>query len=41
MLRCMSCLKPIEPNKADSNNATQDKVETFNEDTCNVCAYDF
>ena len=34
-------LKTIETNKADSKDATQDKVETFNEDTCNVCAYDF
>ena len=25
----------------DFNDVTQDKVETFNEDTCNVCAYDF
>ena len=28
-------------NKGDSKDDTQDKVETFNEDTCNVCAYDF
>ena len=41
MLRCKSCLKTIEPNEADSNDATQVKVETFNEDMCNVCAYDF
>ena len=41
MLRCKSCLKTIEPNKADSKDATQDKVETSNEDTCNLCAYDF
>ena len=33
MLRCKSCLKTIETNKAESKDA--------NEDTCNVCAYDF
>ena len=37
MLRCKSCLKTIETNKAESKDATQDKVEVFNEDTCNVC----
>ena len=41
MLRCKSCLKRIETNKAESKDATQDKVEDFNETTCNVCAYDF
>ena len=30
MLRCKSCLKTIETNKAKSKNATQDKVEDFN-----------
>ena len=40
-LRCKSCLKTIETNKAESKDATLDKVETFNEDTCNVCNYDF
>ena len=30
-------MKTIETNKAESNDATQDKVEVFNEDTCNVC----
>ena len=38
MLRCKSCLKTIETNKAESKDATEDKVEDFNE---NVCAYDF
>ena len=38
MQRCKSCLKKIE---AESKDATQDKVEDFNETTCNVCAYDF
>ena len=28
-------------NKAESNDATQDKIEDFNEDTCNVCAPEF
>ena len=37
MLRCKTCLKTIETNKAESKDATQDKVEVFNEDTCNVC----
>ena len=37
MLRCKSCLKTIETNSAESKDATQDKVEVFNEDTCNVC----
>ena len=41
MLRCKSCLKTIETNKAESKDANDDKVEDFNEDTCNVCAYDF
>ena len=41
MLRCKSCLKTIETNKAESKDATEDKVEDFNENTCNVCAYDF
>ena len=27
--------------KNESKDATQDKVEDFNENTCNVCAYDF
>ena len=36
MLRCKSCLKMIETSKAESKDATQDKVEVFNEDTCNV-----
>ena len=40
-MRCKSYLKTIETNKAESKSGTQDKVETFNEDTCNVCAYDF
>ncbi len=31
----------IETNKAESKDATQDKVEDFNEHFCNVCAYDF
>ena len=30
-------MKTIETNKAESKDATQDKVEVFNEDTCNVC----
>jgi len=30
----------METNKAESKDATQDKVDDFNEDTCNVCAYD-
>ena len=41
MILMKSCLKTIETNKAESKNATQDKVEDFNEDTCDVCAYDF
>ena len=41
MMRCKSYLKTIETKKANSKDVTQDKVETFNEDTCNVCAYDF
>ena len=41
MLRCKSCLKTIETNKAEFKDANEDKVEDFNEDTCNVCAYDF
>ena len=41
MLRCKSCLKTIGTNKAESKDATQDMVDDFNEDTCNVCAYDF
>ncbi len=40
-MRYKSYLKTIETKKADSKDATQDKVETFNEDTCNVWAYDF
>ena len=36
MLRCKSCLKRMETNKAESKDATQDKVDDFNEDTCNV-----
>jgi len=34
MLRGKSCLKTLETNKAESKDATQDKVEAFNEDTC-------
>ena len=30
-------MKTLETNKAESKDATQDKVEVFNEDTCNVC----
>ncbi len=30
-------MKTIEINKAESKDATQDKVEVFNEDTCTVC----
>ena len=41
MLRCKSCLKTIETNKAESKDATEDKVEDSNDDTCNVCTYDF
>jgi len=41
MLRCKSCLKTMETNKAESKDATQDKVGDFNEETCNVCTYDF
>ena len=41
MLMCKSCLKTIETNKAESKDANEDKVEDFNEDTCNVYAYDF
>ena len=41
MLRCKSCLKTIETNKAEFKDATEDKIEDLNEDTCNVCAYDF
>ena len=37
MLRCKSCLKTIETKKTESKDATQDKVEVFNEDICNVC----
>ena len=33
-------MKTIETNKAESKDATEDKVEDFNEDTCNVCAYE-
>ena len=40
-MRCMSCLKTIGNNKAESKDATQDMVDDLNEDTCNVCAYDF
>ena len=40
MLRCKSCLKRMETNKAESKDATQDEVDDFNEDTCNVYAYD-
>ena len=39
-MRCKSYLKTIETNKADSKDATQDEVETFNEDTCEVCLFD-
>ena len=38
MLRCKSCLKTIETNKAEFKDAIEDKVEDLNEDTCNVCA---
>ena len=41
MLRCKSCLKTIETNKAEFKDATEDNVEDLNEDTCNVYAYDF
>ena len=41
MLRCKSCLKTIETNKAEFKDATEDKVEDLYEDTCNVCAYYF
>ena len=41
MLRFKSCLKKIETDKAESKDVTGDKVEDFNEDTCNVCAYEF
>ncbi len=30
----------METNKAESKDATQDKVDDFNEDTCEVCFYD-
>ena len=40
-MRCKSYLKTIETKKADSKDVTQDKVESFNEDTFNVCAYVF
>ncbi len=40
MLRCKSCLKTIGTNKAESKDATQDMVDDFNEDTCEVCLYD-
>ena len=40
MLRGKSCLKTLETNKAKSKDATQDKNEDFNEDTCNVCVCD-
>ena len=36
MLRCKSCLKTIETNKAESKDITQDTVEDFNKNTCNV-----
>ena len=41
MLRCKSCLKTIETNKAEFEDATEDNVEDLNEDACNVYAYDF
>ena len=31
MLRCKSCLKTIETNKAESKDATEDKAEDFND----------
>ena len=40
-MRCKSYLKTIETKNANSKDVTQDKVETFNEATCNVCAYVF
>ena len=40
MFRWKSCLKMIQANKPESKDATQDKVEDFNEDTCIVWAYD-
>ena len=30
-------MKTIETNRAESKDATQDEVEVFNEDTCNMC----
>ena len=41
MLRCKNCLKTIETNKAEFKDATEDKVEDFNEDTCNVEDLDY
>ena len=38
---CKRFLKTIETKKAEFKDATEDNVEDFNEDTCNVCAYDF
>ena len=40
-VRCKRCLKMIETNKAESKDATQDKIEDFNEDTCDLFAYEF
>ena len=34
-------MKTIKTNKAESKDATQDKVEDFDEDNCYVCTYDF
>ena len=41
MLRWKSCLKTIKANKAEPKDATHDKVEDFNEDTCDLCTYYF
>ena len=41
MLRWKSCLKMIKANKAEPEDATHDKDENSNEDTCVVCTYDF
>ena len=38
-MRCKSCLKTIETNKAELKDATEDKVDDFNEDTCNDYKY--
>ena len=41
MLRWKSFLKTVKANKAEPKDAAHDKVEDFNEDTWDVCAYDF